>query len=335
MANLNQFQNSDHHVLTAVSAIKTAILQGQYEASKDVNRVQLTLYYAVGRFLSHNTRKGVWGTRALEAISERLRKELPGLRGFAVSSLKNMRLFFEEWRMFDANSPIIIGELLHDDNQVNTNSPITIDELNHIASDDTIDIHHTLQVPMAGDFPIEDFFRVPFTHHIRIIEGVKDLHSRYYYIRRTAEEHLSTEKLIKLIKESAHEHEALMPNNFAQTIDNATAARKAVMMFKDEYLLNFINVEEIGVRDGADIDERVVEQQIVENIKKFETTGIKVDLDNLSRQSNESKEKVKDFVNDKNEECNKNNTKVIIYPKDPYGKTNYELEIQLDCGFDK
>ena len=79
----------------------------------------------------------------------------------------------------------------------------------------------------------------------------------------------------------------------------------------------------------------VVNSNGVENIKKFETTGIKVDLDNLSRQSNESKEKVKDFVNDKNEECNKNNTKVIIYPKDPYGKTNYELEIQVDCGFDK
>ena len=40
-------------------------------------------------------------------------------------------------------------------------------------------------------------------------------------------------------------------------------------MFKDEYLLNFINVEEIGERDSLDVDERVVEQQIVENIKKF------------------------------------------------------------------
>ena len=50
---------------------------------------------------------------------------------------------------------------------------------------------------------------------------------------------------------------------------NASTARKAVMMFKDEYLLNFINVEEIGERDSADVDERVIEQQIIENIKKF------------------------------------------------------------------
>ena len=269
MANLDKTHSNDNYVLKAVTAIKTAILQGQYEAAEDVNRVQLALYYAVGRYLSMNTRKDVWGTGALEAISERLRKELPGLRGFAVSSLKNMRLFYEAWSQLDAHSPIAIGELQHNENQLDVNSPITIDEFNQSVSEDIIDLDHALQIPVVTDFPIEDFFRVPFTHHIRIIERVKDLHSRYYYIHRTAEEHLSTDSLIQLIKEAAHEHESLIPNNFTQTIPNAASARKAVMMFKDEYLLNFINVEEIGERDSVDVDERVVEQQIVNNIKKF------------------------------------------------------------------
>lgn len=40
-------------------------------------------------------------------------------------------------------------------------------------------------------------------------------------------------------------------------------------MFKDEYLLDFINVEELAERDKEDIDERVVEQAIIHNIKKF------------------------------------------------------------------
>lgn len=39
----------------AVNAIKTAILQGQYEAAKGVNRIQLALYFAIGKYLSqHN-----------------------------------------------------------------------------------------------------------------------------------------------------------------------------------------------------------------------------------------------------------------------------------------
>ena len=52
-----------------------------------------------------------------------------------------------------------------------------------------------------------------------------------------------------------------MPGNFT--------ARKAVMMFKDEYFLNFINVEQIGERELIDVDERVVEQRIIQNIKDF------------------------------------------------------------------
>ena len=46
-------------------------------------------------------------------------------------------------------------------------------------------------------------------------------------------------------------------------------ARKAVMMFKYQYLLDYINVEQIDERDIEDIDERVVEKQIVNNVKKF------------------------------------------------------------------
>jgi RecB family endonuclease NucS len=40
-------------------------------------------------------------------------------------------------------------------------------------------------------------------------------------------------------------------------------------MFKDEYLLDYINVEEIDVDKADDVNERVVEQAIVRNIKKF------------------------------------------------------------------
>lgn len=71
------------------------------------------------------------------------------------------------------------------------------------------------------------------------------------------------------MEDGAYYTQEHLPNNFSKTILNAKEARKAVMMFKDEYALDFINVEEIGERDVTDIDERVVEQQIIQNIKKF------------------------------------------------------------------
>lgn len=88
----------------AVEAIKTAILQGQYEALKDVNRVQLAVYFAIGKYLSENTRKGVWGTGALKQISLQLKKEMPGLRGFSETQLKEMRSFYEGWEILDAST---------------------------------------------------------------------------------------------------------------------------------------------------------------------------------------------------------------------------------------
>ena len=88
----------------AVEAIKTAILQGQYEAAKDVNRVQLAVYFAIGKYLSQNTRKNVWGTGALRKISEQLRKELPGLRGYSETQLRDMRRFYETWTILDGDT---------------------------------------------------------------------------------------------------------------------------------------------------------------------------------------------------------------------------------------
>ena len=42
---------------TAAEQIKEAILSSQYTAAKQVNAVQLSLYYGVGRYVSQNTRK--------------------------------------------------------------------------------------------------------------------------------------------------------------------------------------------------------------------------------------------------------------------------------------
>ncbi len=251
----------------AAEIIKTAILLSQYEAAKGVNRVQLALYFGVGKFLSAKTRHGAWGTGAIQDISDRLHRELPGLRGFSANSLKNMRKFYENWNLLDSSAHANETTTKKASNSSADNSTIAIVELQDI--DNKENIIRSISVDDIQGFPIEDFFRVPFTHHLRIIEGTDNLDARYYYIHKTAEENLSVDRLTKLIKAGDFENAAEIPNNFSTAISNPVNARKAVMMFKDEYLLDFINVEEIGERDPEDIDERVVEQQIVQNIKKF------------------------------------------------------------------
>ena len=115
--------------MTATEQIKEAILSSQYKAAKQVNAVQLSLYYGVGRYVSQNTRKGVWGTGAIKAISEQLHKELPGLRGFSERNIKNMRAFYEEWQGLDINLETTVSKLQMPDNKGLINSAATAAEM--------------------------------------------------------------------------------------------------------------------------------------------------------------------------------------------------------------
>lgn len=250
----------------AAEVIKTAILQGQYEALKDENRIQLAVYFCIGKYVCENSRLGKWGTGALTTISNRLRKILPGLRGFSAENLKKMRLFYEAWTMLDNTFSV----------STENNSVIAITELSNASESvientemQEIDIYHTMIIPNTLDFPAAEFLAVPFTHHSRILSKAKTIEERYYYIRRCAQEHMSVDAIVRLMNDNAYERQASLPNNFSKNILDAKEARKAVMMFKDEYTLDFLNVEEIGERDSEDIDERVVEQQVIQNIKKF------------------------------------------------------------------
>lgn len=245
----------------AVKIIKNAILRSQYEAAKDANEKQLMLYYGIGKYISLNSRNGFWGKGAIETISERLDRELPGLRGFTSRNLRYMRTFYEEWSMLDTYA---IDEKTGD----NSKSEIVTSKL--VPSD--INSIWKSQFPNLEEFPLEEFFHIGFTHHGVILGKVKNIEERIYYIKRCSTEHYSVENLKKSIAENDYQHQGNLPNNFLNTLTPAEQAFRAVNTFKDEYLLDFINVEEIGIRDKKDINERVVENTIVHNVKNFMMT---------------------------------------------------------------
>ena len=250
-------------VRQAVDTIKNAILQSQYRAAKVVNREQLSLYFGIGRYVSEHSRKGVWGTGAIERISEQLQKELPGLRGFGSRQIKNMRSFYEEWqKMFD-KSAAVAAELPKFDQK--RNLPTSSTDLECI--DNTLLLAKNRQ-PLAAEM-MNEFLSVGFTHHIEIITKSKDRQERLFYIHQTCINRWDKYKLREMLKSDLFHHQGNLPNNFSTTMQNAKNALQAIGMFKDEYLLDFINVEELGVRDKADIDERVVEKAIINNVKNF------------------------------------------------------------------
>ena len=252
--------DSNQQTIDAVNLLKTAILQSQARAVKAVNQEQLALYYGVGRYISANTRNKNWGTGMIKAISQRLRREIPGIRGFGETNLKNMRIFYEAWSSIERNSSVPTDELhilpVVDDVKI---TQLPVSEL------DTI---RQLQLTNLNDFPIVPFLSISFTHHITILTKAKEWDERLFYIQYACDRKLNVDELETVIKRDLYHHQGEMPNNFLSTIPDHKQAYRAIQMFKDEYMLDFINVEELGMRD-EDIDEKVIEQGVVHNIKNF------------------------------------------------------------------
>lgn len=238
----------------AVKQIKTAIMQSQAKALKGVNQEQLALYYGIGRFISQNSRAGFWGKDAIDTISRQLSTEVPGLRGFSPRNLRNMRMFYEEWKCLDTNLADASAKLDFGNKSADSSA--------------NLDLCKSLAPLEIADIPIVAFFSIGFSHHTLILSKTKTLEERRYYIQLCSDLQLSYDALERKIAEDAYHNQGNMPNNFGMTIPDYKRAFQAIQMFKDEYLLDYINVEQLGERD-EDIDERVIENEIVHNVKNF------------------------------------------------------------------
>ena len=206
----------------AVQQIKTAILRSQAKALAGINQEQLALYYGIGRFISQNSRAGFWGKDAIDTISRQLSSEMPGLRGFSPRNLRNMRTFYEQWQVLDNNLADASAKSADENNLI----PLGL-----------------LAVPIVA------FFSIGFSHHVLILSKTKTIEERKYYIQLCADLQLSHEALARKIAEDSFHNQGKMPNNFIATIPEYKQAFRAIQMFKDEYLLDYINVEQLGERD--------------------------------------------------------------------------------------
>lgn len=205
---------------------------------------QLALYYGIGRYVSQNSRNGFWGKGAIATISKQLRYELPGLKGFGETMNKRMRTFYEEWKIIEPNSVLLTTDLNTEEIQ-------------------------TLQFVPLDEFPLTAFLNISFSHHILILRYAKTLEERMYYIQQTYDQRWKVDDLEDMLKANVYQHRDNLPNNFFKTIPDRRLALKTLQMLKDEYMLNFINVEDIDEIDPECVDESVVENQIVMNIKNF------------------------------------------------------------------
>ena len=180
----------------AVNDIKDAILKSQYQATKGVNGIQLSLYFGVGRYVSKNTRSGKWGTGAIDTISGQLKKELPGLRGFSERNLRNMRQFFENWEAELSKLAAMAANLESEKESIDTEMLLPANP-----------------AAMAANFNLDEFLSVSFTHHMEILNKTATAEERFFYI------HQWDKYLLRdFLKADLYHHTGQLPNNFEETM---------------------------------------------------------------------------------------------------------------------
>ena len=105
---------------------------------------------------------------------------------------------------------------------------------------DTIDIDcFSLQKwsPVAAEINREEFLGISFSHHLEILQKTKDIQEVLFYIHQTVLHKWDKYDLRNRLKEGLYQKQGAAANNFLQTMP-FNDARKAVGMFKDEYLFD-------------------------------------------------------------------------------------------------
>lgn len=242
--------NISREYLQAVKAIKQAVLESRYRAARLVNKEILALNYGIGKFISINSRTAQWGSNAISVISKLLQQELPGIKGYSEASIKMMRTFYEEWKCLFENRQLLIDDFQNRPLLYNSNQKIIIRQL---ATDE------------LSETDFEHFLNVGFTNHYIILTKTQSLEERLFYIRRCSTEFWKVETTKYYLNEKLYYKEGtIQQTNFNKTIEDSTFKIRALQSFKDEYMLDFVNIE-----DPEIVDERVIEQKTVQNIKNF------------------------------------------------------------------
>ncbi len=234
-----------------ISELKSAILSSRLKAARLVNKELLKLYLVIGSKITHRTEQQSWGSKVLEQVANELQKELPGLKGFSASNLKKMMVFFNFWFKNQLISSTVSNQIYVPHKEV------VGKELNNLILEN-IEFSSTV----SNQF-VSSFFAVSFSNHFLIASKSNTKSEAMFYVQKSCSEFWSVRQLEYQLKANLFSSEGKLPNNFKNALSTKNR-ENAIQVFKDEYLLDFINIE-----DPDEEDEKLIENEIVRNIKKF------------------------------------------------------------------
>lgn len=235
-----------------VKEISANIRRSRYVAAQCVNRELLLLYYSTGGILSKRVKTADWGEHVLDTISSGVQNTFPGIRGFSTRNLKNMRRFFEVYSGFSFGK-LSTGQI--EDTLIGQSATAQLPQP-ALGQSTTALIDSKLSSQLENVF-----LQISFTHHILLLQKCPELEQRIFYMQQSVHNQWSVEVLRYHISSNLYRKKGKISSNFTLTLPE-NLKKHALEAFKDEYLLNFITVNE---GDG----EEVLENELVRNLRDF------------------------------------------------------------------
>ncbi len=112
-----------------------------------------------------------------------------------------------------------------------------------------------------GGYIFSFVLRLPWAHNILLVQMVKDINVRRWYMKQTLTEGWSRNVLQIMIKSQAHEHQGQTVNKFDARLPVSQAGLSKEAL-KDPYIFDFLTLEE-------PLRERELELGLIQHLEKF------------------------------------------------------------------
>jgi predicted nuclease of restriction endonuclease-like (RecB) superfamily len=222
--------------------IKIRIRQAQIKATMSVNAEMLTLFWDIGRMIDQRQSEEGWGKNVIPRLSKDIRNELPEIKGFSERNLGRMVAFYREYREL-----IILPQPVAKLRAPEMSEPIIWPQ--PVAKlDDPGNIHDLI-------------FSLPWSHHFILIEKVKNLKARRWYMEQTLAGGWGRDTLESMIRTDAFKRKGQAVTNFANQLP-APQSELAIETLKDPFIFDFLTLEE-------PFHERELEMGLIQHLEKF------------------------------------------------------------------
>jgi predicted nuclease of restriction endonuclease-like (RecB) superfamily len=239
--------------------IKTRVRQAQHRAALSANAEMICMYWDIGRMIADRQEREGWGAGVIPRLAVDLKNELPEEKGFSERNIKRMVQFWSANPELFPIGPRAVAQL-----PLGTSVAFGQPAVAQIGAQSAPHVNSRSIVPQPVaqlPLPLEVLFALSWSHHVILIQKLKDLPTRYWYARLAIEQGWSRDTLTLQIKNRAHERQGTAITNFATTLPEAHAAL-AQGLLKDPYLFDFLTMEE-------PFHERELETSLVQHIQQF------------------------------------------------------------------